>query len=102
MFIYKICQYDLWIDYQPKQIVPLAKEDNAFIHFATEEQVEKVLNKFFVGQKTAILKIDSTKLVGDLKFESNHPNHDNASRYYHLYNGHIPWDSIVSHEIRTP
>ncbi len=93
-FLYKILSYKNWQASQARQAVILTSEDEAFIHFSTDEQLERILNKFWKdAPQVVILKIDTVKLVGRLVFETN-PGGSGA-KYYHLYEGLIPFESIV-------
>lgn len=39
-----------------------------------------------------ILKINTSKLIGEMVFESNP---GGVAKYYHLYRGYIPFESIL-------
>lgn len=69
-------------------------EDSGFVHFSTKDQVFKTLQKFYPGEEKVVLLINPEKLEGDLRFETNP---GGVNQYYHLYDGYIPMESVVSH-----
>lgn len=92
-YLFKVLSYSLWEQSLGKEALMLPPEDDAFIHLSTHEQLERILVKFWAHiPKYMILKIETKKLPGELVFETN-PN--GSTKYYHLYNGHIPRLSIV-------
>ena len=95
--LYKILSFENWQKTQSKETVFLSPEDDLFIHFSTEDQVEKIVTKYWTGiQQFVILKIDRSKLEGRLVFETNA---GGATKYFHLYDGFIPVNSILEAEI---
>lgn len=92
-YLYKILSLRHWHATQNQHNVVLPGSDEAFIHLATEDQVERIIAKFWAdAPQVVILKIDVQKLIGRLVFESNP---GGSTRYYHLYNGFIPLQSIL-------
>ncbi len=71
----------------------LPAEDDAFIHLAAEDQLERIIAKFWSeAPQYVILKIEADKLSGDLVCETNP---GGTTRFYHLYKGFIPFNSIL-------
>lgn len=96
-YLYKILSLKNWQETQSKNSVQLPAEDEAFIHFSTEEQLERIVGKYWADvPQFVILKIDSRKLKGKLALEANP---GGTTKYYHLYDGSIPSDSIVESKI---
>lgn len=92
-FLYKILSDDNWNQSQGKTDLKLSNLDSVFIHLSTEEQLDRIKNKFWADEKRFyILKLDCKKLKGKLVLESNP---GGSNKYYHLYNGSIPLTSIV-------
>ena len=68
--------------------------DSEFIHLATKEQLGNIIKKYWSGASSYfVLKLETQKLHGKLVFEANP---GGTNKYYHLYNGTIPFDAIVS------
>jgi peptide deformylase len=96
-YIYKILSLRNWQATQNSKAIQLSAEDDAFVHFSTEDQLEKIIGKYWAdAPQVVILKIDSNKLEGELAFERNA---GGTTKYYHLYNGFIPFNSIVESRI---
>jgi len=96
-YLYKILSLRNWQATQSRKTVQLSAEDNAFIHFSTEDQLERIVRKYWTdAPQLVILKIDSTKLQGRLAFETNA---GGSTKYYHLYDGFIPFNSILESKI---
>lgn len=84
-YLYKILSVENWnasTDY-----VKLPEEDHAFIHFSTEDQLDRIISKYWVGKNYVVLKVDTRKLPGKMVYEANP---GGTNKYYHLYNGSIP------------
>lgn len=91
-FLYKILSLENW-ESSDGQILLLPKEDQLFIHFSTEEQLEGIVTKYWSQvNHYVILKIDSSQLPGKMVLEANP---GGSTLYYHLYEGSIPKESIV-------
>ncbi len=94
--LYKILSIENWDKSQKLDTIALAEMDNDFIHFATEQQLAGIIDKFWKNvSKFMVLTIDTQKLSGQLKFETNP---GGTTKYYHLYDGKIPRDAIISAE----
>jgi len=66
--------------------------DAHFIHLSTEDQLDKILEKYWKGvSEYIILKLKVAELQGKLVLEANP---GGANKYYHLYGGGIPMSSI--------
>lgn len=92
--LYKITSPALWQQSQQQDRLIITEQDNDFIHLAREDQLEAIIEKFWRSQQQAytILKLDTSKLQGELIFEANRPN---GNKYYHLYHGYIPLSAII-------
>ncbi len=66
--------------------------DKEFIHLAKEDQVDGVISKFWNNKNPIILKLDSSKIVGKLVYETNP---GGTTKYYHLYEGQIPLIAVI-------
>lgn len=96
-YLYKVLSLRNWQATQNRETVQLSAEDDAFIHFSTEGQLERIIGKYWSdAPQLVILKIDSRKLKGELLFEANT---GGSTKYYHLYNGFIPFSSILESKI---
>ncbi len=96
MFLYKIITPENWSVSRDKQKLILSDDDRAFIHFSTEEQLPRILEKYWQNKAHVALKINTAQLLGTLVLESNRPDGD---KYYHLYDGAILLHGV---EIITP
>ncbi len=98
LYLYKIISPENWKESQSQNCVKLAKEDDEFIHLATESQLQKIIDKYW-GNASAyvILKVAVNRLPGELVYEANP---GGTNKYYHLYGGAIPRDSIVEFKIK--
>lgn len=92
-FLYKILSLQNWEKSQNKSSLALSDDDDQFIHFSLEVQLERIIQKYWHHiPEFIILKIDPSKLPGRLVLEAN-PGGEN--KYYHLYDGSIPLSAIV-------
>lgn len=90
--LYKILSVVDWEASQSQQKLQLPQEDDAFIHFSKEDQLIRILNKYWSNEAHCIvLKIHVGKLPGSLRFETNP---GGSQKYYHLYEGFIPSTAI--------
>ncbi len=97
VMLYKILSCENWEASQKKEELVLPTEDKPFVHFSTEEQLERIVRKYWANvNQFVVLKIDSSKLVGRLVLEANP---GGTTKYYHLYDGKIPMNSIVDCKI---
>ncbi len=90
--LYKILSIANWESSQYKESLVLDSDDDLFIHFSTENQLSRILTKYWQDRDYVVLKIDPKKLLGQLVFEAN-PGGEN--KYYHLYNGYIPTQAVT-------
>lgn len=96
-YLYKILSLRNWEATQNIKAVQLPPEDDVFIHFSTEEQLERIIKKYWAdAPQLVVLKIESNQLKGRLVFEANP---GGTSKYYHLYDGFIPCRAIVESRI---
>lgn len=91
--LYKIISIEKWKESDGKDFIVLDDTDKDFIHFSTEEQLPRILEKFWKNKDYIVLKIDPRKLPGRLEFEPNPGG--SGQKYYHLYEGLIPKDAIL-------
>lgn len=92
-YLYKIISVENWEQSKDQDRLKLSQMDNNFIHFSTEKQLDRIINKFWKNEpRFFVLKINIKQLPGKLIFESNP---GGTSKYYHLYDGFIPTDSVV-------
>ncbi|MEI8124498.1 MAG: DUF952 domain-containing protein [Parachlamydiaceae bacterium] len=92
-YLYKIVSPEDWEASRLKNEVVISQIDTDFIHLATENQIPHVAEKFWNGKPYTILKLDSKKLRGRLVYETNPGGN---TQYYHLYEGRIPLDAVVT------
>ncbi len=90
-YLYKILSVEDW--QKSEENIHLSPADSDFIHFATEEQLSKIIAKYWHDvPEFMVLKIETEKLIGHLVYE---PNPGGSTNYYHLYEGCIPRDAVV-------
>ncbi len=95
--LYKVLSLKHWQATQSGKIVQLSAEDAVFIHFSTQDQLDGILEKHWANaSQFVILKIDTHKLQGSWTLETNPCG---MTKYYHLYDGFIPFNSIVESKI---
>lgn len=87
----KVVSPHAWEESQAGGILICEPMDDEFIHMATDEQVERVISKFWNEREYILLYLDPTKLIGTIKYESNP---GRQSKYYHLYGGYIPLSAV--------
>jgi|SRR5579862_2516774 len=96
-YLYKIVSLRLWHATQNRNNVTLSAEDDAFIHFSTEDQLERIIDKFWSEvPQYVILKIETAKVTGEWAYETNP---GGTTRFYHLYKGFIPINAIAEAKI---
>jgi uncharacterized protein (DUF952 family) len=96
-YLYKVVATDNWAFSPDQRVLKLADNDQAFIHFSKEDQLEKTLAKFFSNvPEYVILKIETAKLPGKLVYEANP---GGSVKYYHLYNGSVPHEAIADAQV---
>lgn len=96
-YLYKILIQDDWEESQKKEKLILSPADDEFIHLSEEHQVNRIIEKFFKKNgKVVVLKINVSSLEGKLVKEANL---GGTNKYFHLYNGFIPFKAIQSFEV---
>lgn len=92
-YLYKVLSVEDWKTSQSMDVVKLTDADQDFIHLAREDQLDRIMRKYWDKvPEYVVLKIDTKKLPGKLVFEAN-PGGEN--KYYHLYGGSIPLKAVV-------
>lgn len=90
--LYKILSSRHWQGSQVRKALILSADDTAFIHFSKEDQLERIISKYWGDvPHFVVLKINAELLQGDLVYEANP---GGSAKYYHLYNGFIPFEAI--------
>lgn len=98
-YLYKVLSIEDWKKSQSMKVVKLTDADHDFIHLAREDQLDRIVGKYWdKDREYVVLKIDAKKLPGKLVFEAN-PGGEN--KYYHLYDGFIPLNAVVDSKIIT-
>lgn len=96
-FLYKILSLPDWRNSQNQEFIILSKDDDQFIHFSTEDQLNGIISKYWANAKEyAVLKVDANQLPGRLVYEANP---GGTNKYYHLYDGSIPRKSIYEFKV---
>lgn len=106
-YLYKIISNEDWQKSQGKDRLNLPSFDDTFIHLATRDQLQRIVDKFWSqSQGFYVLKVAYNKIVGRCTLEANP---GGASLYYHLYDGFIPLDAVEgsiyfesSQDFKTP
>ncbi|MBA3238829.1 MAG: peptide deformylase [Parachlamydiaceae bacterium] len=92
-YLYKILSLRLWDASQKNAHLVLSAEDEAFIHLSTKSQLNNILKKYWSNiPQFVVLKVETSKLHGKLVYETNP---GGTSKYYHLYQGLIPLNSVI-------
>lgn len=92
-YLYKVLSVEDWQKSQDMESVKLTDADQDFIHLSREDQLDRIVGKYWDKvPEYVLLKIDTKKLPGKLVFEVN-PGGEN--KYYHLYDGSIPLQAVV-------
>jgi len=91
-YLYKVLSVEDWKESENRSSVKLSPADKKFIHLSTAEQLDKIIAKFWSGNKEFIvLKLNTSRLPGELRYEANP---GGTNKYYHLYQGSIPLDAV--------
>lgn len=91
-FLYKVLSLEDWKKSQGRETLQLSSADAEFIHFSREDQLDRIIQKYWAGDSEyVVLKVETAKLPGKLVFETNP---GGTAKYYHLYDGSIPLDSV--------
>jgi uncharacterized protein (DUF952 family) len=95
-YLYKLLSMDDWA--KSSEIVHLSSMDTDFIHLSTEDQLDKIVEKYWSDiPEYIVLKIEAAKLPGKLVLEANP---GGTNKYYHLYNGSIPLSAVVGSKVK--
>ncbi len=90
-FLYKVLSKDDWE--KSCRTIHLSSMDADFIHLSTDEQLDKIIEKYWSeASEYVLLKLEVAKLSGDLVLEANL---GGTNKYYHLYKGSIPLGAII-------
>lgn len=96
-YLYKIISIEDWKKSQGMEFIALSSSDRDFIHLSKEDQLDKIIEKYWKNiPEFIVLKIYTDKIPGKLIYEQNP---GGSNKYYHLYNGSIPLNAIF--EIST-
>lgn len=91
--LYKVLSKEKWRASQSCPTLQLSKDDDNFIHLATKEQLNRIIDKFWAGNPNyVILEVDMPLTTGRLVFEANP---GGTNKYYHLYEGSIPMAAVT-------
>lgn len=94
-YLYKVLSEKEWA--LSHETLSRGTMDTDFIHLAREDQLDRILCKFWGDVESYVLvTLDSAKLQGRLEFESNRPGGD---KYYHLYDSNIPSEAVVDTQV---
>jgi uncharacterized protein (DUF952 family) len=94
--IFKIITLDQWQQSENRDSIVLSEMDAEFIHFAENDDIQRIAQKFFAGHKElVVLSVEVKKLSGTPVCENNPGGH---RKYYHLYHGSIPKSAVVDVE----
>ncbi len=92
-YLYKVLSLENWEASQSALSLQLSKDDDAFIHFSRDDQLERITSKYWANaSEYIVLKVETAKLAGKLVYEANP---GGTSQYYHLYDGSIPLEAIA-------
>ena len=92
-YLYKVLSVENWEASQNTDSLKLSMDDNAFIHFSRDDQLERITSKYWSKAfQYIVLKVDTAKLPGKMVFESNP---GSTTKYYHLYEGSIPREAVA-------
>lgn len=92
-YLYKIVSQEQWQESLLRNEVMISPMDKDFIHLAKEDQVARVVQKFWSHMDYVVLKLISRKLPGRLIYEVNAGGN---TKFYHLYEGSIPLEAVAS------
>jgi uncharacterized protein (DUF952 family) len=90
--LYRVAAVEEWERSQQSTFVEVGKMDREFIHLATEEQLPRIIEKYWKGQPHVVLKLDPRLFEGRLVLEKNP---GGSGLYWHLYDGRIPLCAVV-------
>jgi len=96
-YLYKVLSVENWKASQATPALQLSEEDRDFIHLAKEDQLERIISKYWANvPEYVILKLDPSKLPGRLVYEANP---GGSNKYYHLYEGSIPRQAVIDAKV---
>lgn len=96
-YLYKILSVDEWEKSKSQASVQLSKEDEPFVHLSKEDQLDRIIEKYWANvSEFVLLKVDTNQLSGRLVYEANP---GGTNKYYHLYEGSIPLKAVVDAKI---
>ncbi len=103
MTIYHIATTHDWeAAYRAGQYVVDSLQNEGFIHFSTEKQVELVLNHFYVGREDVLLVVvDEGRLVAPLQYDENTGPDGALDLFPHLY-GPLNLDAVIETYMLAP
>jgi len=87
--LYKVVAPEDW--QQSREEVILPSIDDAFIHFAMNDQVSRVVGKFWADKPFVVLEIDPKEVKGRWVLEANP---GGSTQYWHLYEGSIAVSAV--------
>ena len=94
-YLYKVLSMDDWG--KTCRTIHLSSMDAGFIHLSTEEQLDKIVGKYWAdASEYVVLKIETLKLLGNLVLEANP---GGETKYYHMYNGSIPLNAVMEMKV---
>lgn len=85
--IYHLVEKTIW-NKVDKDYRPISLDNEGFIHFSTQEQVDGTYQRFYSNKDMFLLVIDESKLEAELKYEEADGMH-----FPHLY-GPLNLDAI--------
>lgn len=91
-YLYKIVSKSAWEASQHDSHLHLSEDDALFVHFSEDHQLERILDKYWQDQEYYVLKVDVSKLEGNLVKETNP---GGVNKYFHLYHGKIPLSAVI-------
>lgn len=96
-YLYKILTVQDWKESQGRESVKLSRSDHDFIHLSKEDQLDRIIEKYWKDiPEFIVLKINTDNLPGRLIYEANP---GGSNRYYHLYNGSIPLNAVCESKV---
>lgn len=98
-YLYKVVSLQDWEASQSQSAIQLPPSDGDFIHFSRDDQLERIVTKYWNGIPYVLLKIAPDQLPGKMVYEANP---GGSAKYYHLYDGSIPIDSVIESKVILP
>lgn len=92
-YLYKVVSLEDWKKSQSQIFVVLSKDDTVFVHLAQKNQLDSIIEKFWShASGYVVLEVSTSQLLGRLVYEANP---GGTNKYYHLYEGSIPLNSVL-------